>query len=85
MSIKLEVMRKDGFFIGAKFIEGAAEIRAKLKKQFNEEIRATEMSEVAADHLMNEEKVGKPRWFYAPGNYELFFTEQDGRVLKLEM
>jgi hypothetical protein len=85
VSVKLEVMRKDGSFVGAKFIEGAAEVRARLKKQFNEEIRATEMSEVAADHLNRQESVGKPRWFYAPGNYELFFTEQEGKVLNLEM
>jgi hypothetical protein len=85
VDVSLEVVRKDGSFVGAKFIGDTGELRKLLRKQFMEEIRATEMSEVAPESLRKEEYQGKPRWFYAPGNYELFFTEEKGKVLRVEM
>lgn len=85
VDVQLEVVRKDGSFVGAKFIGDTGKLRQVLRKQFMEEIRATEMNEVSPDRLNHSEERGKPRWFYAPGNYELFFTEENGKVLKVEM
>ncbi len=85
VDVSLEVVRKDGSFVGAKFVGDTGELRKLLRKQFMEEIRATEMSEVAPESLRQEDYQGKPRWFYAPGNYELFFTEEKGKVLRIEM
>jgi hypothetical protein len=85
LELDLEVARTHDGFIGARFRGDSAGVRSALRRHFQEEIHATEMSEVDSSHLANEGK-GKPRWFYAPGNYELFFLEtEDGRVTGLQM
>jgi hypothetical protein len=82
--VQLEVVRRSGSHVGARFSGDLAVIRGALRRQFTEEIRATEMSEVNPAHLAAD-IAGQPRWFYAPGNYELFFVEQDSKILKVEM
>jgi len=83
--LEVEVVRKQEGFWGVRFsVEGAA-VRSALRRHFMEEIHATEMTEVDSAHLSREGK-GKPRWFYAPGNYELFFLEgPEGEIHELQM
>lgn len=87
IGVEIEVVRKNGGFVGARFLGDGAEVRSALRRHFSEEFHATEMSEVDSSHLAAEEGKGKPRWFYAPGNYELFFLEknEEGEILELQM
>lgn len=84
VALELEIVRRNGGQMGARFLGDAKEIRAALRRQFTEEIRATEMSEVDSAHLARD-AAGTPRWFYAPGNYELFFLEAEGSVVRVEI
>jgi hypothetical protein len=84
LDVKIEVVRRTGTFAGARFLSNSDVVRATLRRLFLEEIRATEMNEVASGAL-REGVQGIPRWYYAPGNYELFFVEVDGRPQHLEM
>lgn len=83
--LEVELVRKHEGFWGVKFIGEGASIRSALRRHFMEEIHATEMTEVDSAHLAQASK-GKPRWFYAPGNYELFFLEgPKGEIQELQM
>jgi len=84
LNVDLEVVRRNGGNLGARFMGDGAAIRAALRRQYNEEIRATEMSEVDPGHL-SKDSSGTPRWFYAPSNYELFFLEDQGEITRLEI
>lgn len=83
LPVELEVVRQTGTFVGARFVSDAGPVRSALKRLFLEEIRATEMSQVSGRELQVES--GTPRWYYAPGNYELFYVEKEGRPERLEM
>lgn len=82
MPLETEVVRQTGTLVGARFVGNVSAVRATLRQLFLEEIRATEMSEVVGRDIGGE---GNPRWFYAPGNYELFFVEKNGVAIRLEM
>jgi hypothetical protein len=84
LAVELEIVRRDGSHAGARFLGDGAAVRSALRRLFTEEIRATEMSEVDSNFLAGEGE-GRPRWFYAPGNYELFFLEGEGGVLRVEI
>jgi hypothetical protein len=85
IAVELFVTRSGENSFGAHFVKGGAEVRSALRRLFTDELRATEMSEVAGDHLKAPAEPGRPRWFYAPGNYELFFLEDGGKVRRLEL
>lgn len=82
--VQLEVVRSMPDFIGARFIGDRTEVKAALRRFFIDELKASQMSEVASDKIQANEG-GKPRWFYAPGNYELFFIENEGRITRVEL
>lgn len=81
---RLEIMWVADTTLGGRFLGDSRPIRAVLVDLFREEIQATGMSEVASERLVKEGE-GSPRWFYAPGNYELFFLEKDGQVLRFDL
>lgn len=83
LPVEVEVVRQTGTLVGARFVGNSGPLRATLRQLFLEEIRATEMSEVTSRPPVEEE--GTPRWFYAAGNYELFFVEKNGVAARLEM
>ncbi|RZA08312.1 MAG: hypothetical protein EOP11_05195 [Proteobacteria bacterium] len=83
LPIELEIVRQTGTLVGARIVGNPGVLRATLRQLFLEELRATEMNEVSA--RADEGEPGTPRWFYAAGNYELFFLEENGQVLRLEM
>lgn len=84
LPVELEVARKGVGEIGAKFIGNPTPVRALLRKCFMDEIHASSMSEVDSERALPESN-GKPRWFYAPGNYELFLVEVNQQVVRFEM
>lgn len=83
LPVELEVVRQTGTFVGARFVSDTTPVRSVLRRLFLEEIRATEMSQVSGRELQVES--GTPRWYYAPGNYELFYVEREGKPERLEM
>jgi len=84
VAVELLVARRNGDEIGIAFGDGAANVRGLLRRVFVDELHALEMTEVDSARQKAVE-VGKPRWFYAPGNYELFFVEHEERVIRFEM
>lgn len=84
IAVRLEVMYANGPLIGAKFLGDTRPVRSALVHLFREEVQAKKMSEVAPERLAREGE-GSPRWFYAPGNYELYFLERDGEILRIEL
>ncbi len=84
VAVELLVARRNGDDLGARFGDGAAQVRALLRRIFTDEIRALEMTEVDSSKQKAVE-IGQPRWFYAPGNLELFYVEHEGKVIRFEM
>ncbi len=84
ISLDLRVVRRNGDEVGAVVGNGASELRGLLRRVFADEFHALEMTEVDAK-LQKKVALGSPRWFYAPGNYELFFVEHEGKVIRFEM
>jgi hypothetical protein len=69
---------------GATIEDGAAGVRTLLRRAFRDELHALEMTEVDSSRQKTVE-VGTPRWFFAPGNFELFYVEHERRLLRLEL
>ena len=82
--IDIEVVRRNGGQLGARFLGDVQPVRSLLRRIFRDEMKATEMSEIDAAYLAREES-GAPRWFYAPGNYELFLLEANAQVVRAEL
>lgn len=80
--VEIQVVRRDGAKIGARFLGDASSVRGALRRQFTEELEATGMTEVAQPGGVED---GTPHWYYAPGNYELFYLEEDKKITRLEM
>jgi len=55
-----------------------------LRRVFADEFRALEMTEVGSGRQKAVER-GEPKWFYAPGNYEVFFVEHEKQILRFEI
>ncbi len=81
---ELLVVRRMPDVAGVKILEGAAAVRGLFRRVFVDEIHALEMTEVDSSRQKAVE-LGQPRWFYAPGNYELFYVEHENRVIRFEM
>ncbi len=81
---KLKVVRRNGNELGAHFSEDPVEVRGLLRRIFSDELKAHGMTEVDPERQKALE-AGKPRWFYAPGNYELFYAELDGKIIRFEL
>lgn len=84
VDVKLLVVRRGNEEIGATFANEASQLRGMLRRAFGDEIHAQGMSEVDPEHQKAVTE-GKPRWFYAPGNYELFYVELEGKVVRFEL
>lgn len=84
IAVRVEVMHAHGAMIGAKFLGDTRPVRSALLNLFGDEVQALQMSEVSSEHV-DMSRDGNPRWFYAPGNYELFFLEEAGEILRLEL
>ena len=82
--VKLKVVRRRGSDLGLLILDGASGVRALLRRVFADEFRALEMTEVDSSHQKAVD-LGQPKWFYAPGNYELFFVEHEGKILRFEI
>lgn len=78
--VELEVVRRAQEEVGARLLEGGDLLGAEMQRLFADELQATRMSEVSAESLQTSE-AGRPHWFYAPGNFELYFVESEGRIL----
>jgi hypothetical protein len=83
-SAKLRVMWRRGNGVGVHFTSDTKEIRSLLRRVFGDEIHAQMMTEVDAAH-QKQVAEGTPHWFYAPGNYELFYVELGGSVARFEL
>ncbi len=83
-AVEFLLVRQNGDEAGVKFLASNEEVRRLLRRVFVDEINALGMTEVDSSRQKIVE-LGKPRWFYAPGNYELFFVEHDSRVIRFEM
>lgn len=81
---ELLVVRRQNDVVGVKILEGASGVRGLFRRVFVDEIRALEMTEVDSSRQKAVE-LGQPRWFYAPGNHELFYVEHENRVIRFEM
>lgn len=73
---------KDGI-LGARFSD-ASVVRGMLRRFFGDESNASTMSEVGTEKLSLPVE-GKPRWFYSPANYELFFVEDKNEIIRLDL
>lgn len=82
--VELRTVRRKGEDVGAHFTSDASALRGLLRRVFGDEIQAQSMTEVGAE-LQKEVLVGTPRWFYAPGNYELFYVEHEGKLIRFEL
>ena len=82
--VELLVVRREGDEVGVSIVDGASEVRGLLRRFFAEEFHALEMTEVDVTHQKAVD-LGRPRWFYAPGNYELFLVEHEGAVIRFEL
>jgi hypothetical protein len=82
--VELLTVRRDADEVGLSIGDGAAGVRALLRRVFTDEFHALEMTEVDASRQKPVEQ-GAPRWFYAPGNYELFYVEHEGKLLRFEV
>jgi hypothetical protein len=82
--VKLKVVRRRGSDMGLLITEGTSGVRGLLRRVFADEFRALEMTEVDPSRQKAVE-LGAPKWFYAPGNYELFFVEHEGKILRFEI
>jgi hypothetical protein len=78
--VELEIVRQSGSEAGGRLLKGGEELGAEMQRLFADELQATRMSEVSSGHLQTEEE-GRPHWFYAPGNFELYFVEKEGRIM----
>lgn len=84
VAVKLRTMRRSPKEVGAHFLADASALRGLLRRAFGDEIQAQSMTEVDSQH-QKEVREGKPRWYYAPGNHELFFVEHEGKVIRFEL
>lgn len=84
VATELEVVRRGEKELGLKITKGAPELRALFRRIFADEIQALQMSEVDSSR-QKEILVGQPRWFYAPGNYELFYVEHKNEISRFEL
>jgi hypothetical protein len=84
VAVELNVVRRAGSEIGVTFAGDPVELRGLLRRVFGDEIKAQGMSEVDPSK-QKEVHRGTPRWFYAPGNYELFYVEDNGEILRFEL
>ncbi|MGZ3651804.1 MAG: hypothetical protein ACXVB9_15570 [Bdellovibrionota bacterium] len=82
--VKLTTVRRNGDEVGATISDGAAGVRGILRRAFADEFHALEMTEVDA-RSQKAVEIGQPKWFYAPGNYELFFVEHEEKVIRFEI
>jgi hypothetical protein len=81
--VSVKKVRESGTVVGVRLIGDGAPLRSILRRHFQEELRATEMSLAKGRSLEGEE--GHPLWYYAPGNFELFFVVLNGQVRRLEL
>ena len=79
----LKVVHQSGAYLGCKFSELSSELRRAIVSNFQLEFSALEMKEVSANHLKISSE-GKPKWFFSPNNFELFFSELNGEITSAE-
>jgi hypothetical protein len=84
VSVRLVAVRRNGEDVGVSIADGAAGVRALLRRVFGDEFKALEMTEVDSSKQKAVAE-GQPKWFYAPGNFELFYVEDAGKLLRLEL
>jgi hypothetical protein len=84
VAVKIAVVRRNGDECGATINDGAAGVRALLRRAFSDEFKALEMTEVDSSKQKSVE-VGTPKWFYTPENYELFYVMHEGKLLRFEL
>lgn len=81
---ELQVVRRMGSEVGIQFAGDPMEVRGLLRRVFVDELHAQQMTEVDSER-QKAPAAGKPRWFYAPGNYELFYVEDAGKITRFEL
>lgn len=81
---ELQVVRRMGSEVGIHFAGDPMAVRGLLRRVFVDELQAQQMTEVDSERQKTPD-AGKPRWFYAPGNYELFYVELAGKVARFEL
>lgn len=79
----LEIAYSSKGALGARFSD-ASVVRGMIRRSFSDENFASTMSEVDAEKLKIPLE-GKPRWFYSPANYELFFIEKDSKIVRVDL
>ncbi len=84
VDVELLVVRRTNEEVGVYFTNDSSSLRGMLRRVFGDELQAQGMSEVGPEHQKAVAE-GKPRWLYAPGNYELFYVELDGKVIRFEL
>jgi hypothetical protein len=82
--IEIEIVRRHGKEIGGRFVGDSTALRGLLRRLFSDEIHALGMTEVDAKSQKSVER-GEPHWFYAPGNYELFYVDHEEEIIRFEM
>lgn len=84
VAVRLTTVRRNGDEAGCVIADGGAGVRALLRRVFSDEFKALEMTEVESKRQKTVEE-GEPRWFYAPGNYELFYVSHEGKLVRFEV
>lgn len=82
--VELTTVRRNGDEAGVRITGGEADVRALLRRVFSDEFKALEMTEVDSSR-QKKVPVGNPKWFYAPGHFELFFVEHENKLLRFEL
>lgn len=81
---ELQVVRRMADEVGAHFAGDTQQIRGLLRRVFVDELQAQAMTEVESERQKAVDS-GKPRWFYAPANYELFYVESGAGIIRFEL
>ena len=79
----IEVRRKTDVILGCQIVSDRSELRKLIRRHFQTELQAGKMSEVAQEHLQAQGR--KPRWFFAPGAYELYVQEEGENIYSLQL
>lgn len=82
--LSAEIVRESSHYLGCRILKGNKEVRQLLNAYFQTEFFATQMKEVQIGSLRGE-GAGRPRWFYAPHDYELYVLEKEKNIVKLQL
>lgn len=81
---KLVVVHASSLVVGCSFVGDKTEIENLVSRTFSVELKALRLSEVRSD-LLKPEPIGRPHWFLGGETSELYFVEENDRLLHMHL